>query len=269
MTGSALALENARRLVAAGADGEALYSRWFHEETGDTLQWPSPAAYRAAILDPSRYEPGWRVLQALPQPAGAVLAMRGGRERIMAPPEMTPDSPRDLSPAKGSSVRADPFASGESGGFWHVWSAGWQRSAPTGFYRIYCRFAPSRALAFVRAVTQAAPARPQWSMKALCGAQEAGRRDCALLYLSRELDCRDGWPAALLARIGPLCHGDPPPFVEPLSPGIGRAPDPGGGISFGQAVSRAVASAAHHANDAGLFAARALDAIHALPGMQP
>ena len=62
-------------------------------------------------------------------------------------------------------------------------------------------------------------------------------------------------------------HGGLPPFVEQLRPGIGWAPDPGGGRSFGQAVSAAVASAAEHAEDATLFATTALAAVRALRGM--
>jgi hypothetical protein len=73
--------------------------------------------------------------------------------------------------------------------------------------------------------------------------------------------------ARLIGGLQPECEDARPPFVERLGPGIGWAPDPGGGRSFGEAVSAAVASAAEHAADKARFVAACLAAIGDLPGM--
>lgn len=258
-------LEEARLLLREHqADSHTLYQRWFHRQTGETLAWPSAGAYRAAMLDGARFENGWRVVRPAPGLAGAVVAMRGGRERLVAPPEMAPQNPHDLAPGKGAALRVDPLAAGEAGGFWHVWSAGWQKQAPADFYRVYCRLSPACALAFVRRVAQAAPPGVVWAMKALCGEHESGRRDGALLYLPLDVPLTTSWLADLLPAIAPDCVGELPPFVQPLAPGIGHAPDPGGGRSFGQAVCDAIVSSAPLADDPLRFAATALEAIEAL-----
>src|SRR5687767_2054322 len=96
-------LEEARRLLhEAGADADMLYRRWFHRETGKRRDWPAPGAYRAAALDPKRFEGGWQVVAEANGAAGAVVVTRGGRERIVAPPEMAPDDPQCLAPGPGA-----------------------------------------------------------------------------------------------------------------------------------------------------------------------
>jgi hypothetical protein len=260
-------LEDARRLLLDGVDAMGLYRRWFHRETGSPTAWPESGAYRTAILDPARFETGWRVLEAAARPAGAVVALRGGRHRVVAPPEMVPDDARNLAPGRGSTVRVFPLASGEAGGFWHLWSAGWQVRMPEQFVRLYCHVSPRRALDFAVLVATTAPPRPTWAMKALCGVHDSGRRDRALVYLPGDAALDTGWVARLIAELRTCCDGGMPPLVEPIAPGIGWAPDPGGGRSFGEAVSAAVASAADQASDRTRFAAAALAAVRVLPGM--
>jgi hypothetical protein len=262
------ALEEARLLLVNGdGDADILYRRWFHREIGAHTVWPDAAAYRAATIDPARFEAGWSVVASGHGQAGAVVVMRGGRERLVAPPAMTPDDPRDLAPARGSSVRVDPLASGEAGGFWHMWSAGWQAQVPQRFQRIYCCVEPRRALDAAARVAAGAPPRATWAMKALCGAHDAGRRDRVLLYLPFDTPLDSGWVARLLEEMRPACGQELPPFVEPMGTGLGWAPDPGGGRSFGQALSEAVVSAVGHAADPPRFTSVALAAIRALPDM--
>ena len=119
---AAAVLDAARRILnETGADADVLYRRWFHRETGHSIEWPSAAQYLAATRDATRFEKGWRVLEAAPGIKGGVVAMRGGRSRIVGPPEMTPDDARSLSLRRGALVSVDPLvtaqrtASGTSG----------------------------------------------------------------------------------------------------------------------------------------------------------
>jgi hypothetical protein len=268
LPGVGSSLEEARRLLLdEGADAEGLYRVWFHRRTGKLTTWPDRDTYRATLVDRARFEPGWRVLDSAPGPAGAVLARRAARERSVAPPEMVPADPRKLSLTPGSEILVLPLASGEGGGFWHVWSVGWQRAMPGEYRRVYCPLVPAGALAFAAHVSEVAPANGTWAIKLLCGPHDAGRRDGALLYLPTGTSLTSRWMTRLLAAVGEFCNGELPPFVEPLGRGLGWAPDPGGGRSFGEAVSAAVASAAEHAGDAHQFAAVALAAVRELPGM--
>lgn len=260
------AVERARQLIVAHGAAVDLYTQWFHETTGDLLTWPAANAYRAAILDPSQFEPGWRVLASAPGAAGACVAMRGGRERIVAPPEMVPEHTAALSPSRGAMLRVHPLTSGEVNGFWHVWSAGWQAGAPAHMERCYFRVHATRAIEFAALVAGVARPRSVWAMKILCGTHDAGRRDVALVYRPADAPV-EAWVERLCAAAEPLCDGELPPCVSPVRRSIGRAPDPGDGRSFGQAVAEAVKSAAPLAADAEAFAAAACAAIAAIPGM--
>jgi hypothetical protein len=261
-------LEEARRLMLeVGADTDVLYRRWFHQETGRTIAWPSDAAYRAAVLDPERFETGWRAVRRVDGLAGAVLAVREGRERLVAPPEIAPNDVRCLAPDRGAALRVDPLASGQAGGFWHLWSAGWQAATPERLQRLYVHVAPHHSLDFAAQVAAKAPTRSAWAMKALCGTHDSGRRDCVVLYLPAGTDFESGWVARLLLAAEGICAAGLPPFVEPLGSGLGKAPDPGGGRSFGEALCAAVASAAGQVGDATQFAAAAIAAIRTVPGV--
>lgn len=261
-------LEDARRLLSErGADVD-LYHQWFHRTTGRFRQWPMAGAYRAAILDAERFEPGWRVLDTAPSPAGACVALRGGHQRIVAPPELMPDDLHALTPRRGATLRVHPLTSAEAAGFWHVWSAGWQRSAPAQIGRVYFRVRDAHAIDLAVGVVAQAPPRAVWAMKALCGTHDDGRRDGALLYRPIDASLDDEWFVRVLDVAQPLCDDDLPPFVEPLRTGIGWAPDPGNDRSFGQAVSDAVATAAGFVADPAAFTQFAIAAIEAIPGMK-
>ena len=265
---AAAVLDAARRILdEAGADADVLYRRWFHRETGHSIEWPRAAQYLAVTRDATRFEKGWRVVEVAPGIKGGVLAMRGGRERIVGPPEMSPDDARSLSLRRGTLVRVDPLVTAEKDGFWHVWSAGWQKASPKRLQRLYLCGQRRCALDLMARITATAPARAVWYVKALCGTHEAGRRDSAVLYLSHDLDLFTEWRAALLASLESMCTEELPPFVSPLTRGIGTASDPGGGMSFGQALCAAVASASAHAGNAARFQEAALEAIAKLPGM--
>lgn len=261
-------LDEARHLLLDGnPTADHLYRHWFHRETGRLVPWPVEAAYRAAILRTDRLESGWRVLQPAEGLAGAVLAMRGGRRRVVAPPEMTPAEPRCLSPDPGTMLRVDPLTSAESGGFWHVWSMGWQASAPKTMQRVYMRVDRGHALELAIRITTIAPVRQCWTLKVQCGLHDSGRRDGAVLYLPAEAEIASGWVSNVVNASADLCQDDLPPFVVPLAPGIGHAIDPGGERSFGQVLCAAVASAAPEASHPGRFTAEAWGAIRSLPCM--
>ena len=260
-------LERARQLLRRDGAGADLYNRWFHETTGQMLVWPSAGAYRAAILHHDRYESGWRVISTAAAP-GACVVMRGGRQRVVAPPELIPEAARDLLPARGSAVRVHPLTSSESGGFWHLWSAGWQAAAPERMERIYIRVDERRPLDLASRIASASPARSTWAMKALCGVHDAGRRDRALLYVPQGSDIGAGWIAKVVGAIEESCDEGLPPFVQPIGRGVGWAPDPGGGQSFGQAVCAAVSSASALVEHPDHFTATVLSALRAIPGFR-
>ena len=264
-------LAEAHRLVFRdGADAGDLYRRWFHADTGVLQAWPGPAAYRTATLQAGKFENGWRVMGPAPGRAGAVFVMRGGRERAVAPPEMTPADPRQLAPGPGALVKVHPLLGAESGGFWHVWSVGWQREAPERYRRVYLPIAPSGAVEVVALLTAVAPTRSTWAMKVLCGVHDGGRRDGALLYVPAETSLNAGWVAAAVNGVRSWCVGELPPFVAPLGPqpGPGWAPDPGDGRSFGERVCEALADVAGNTTDPVDYADAARRAIAALPGMR-
>lgn len=267
--GLAARLDEAHRLVRdRGADATTLYRVWFHQETGRLLDWPHAGAYLAAVTRPEAFQGGWTVIGPVAGAAGAVVAERGGRRRVVAPPQMLPADPRALHVGPGTELRVHPLVGAESGGFWHLWSVGWQHRAPRRYRRIYLRVEPSGALEVVARIAAAAPPDPVWAMKALCGSHTGGRRDGALMYLPWRTPLDSGWVAAVLRAVQPWCRADLPPFVDPLGRGAGWAPDPGDGRSFGEAVCQVVADAANRHRDVSEFAAAARRAVSELGGTQ-
>jgi hypothetical protein len=255
-------LDEAHRLVREeGADATMLYRTWFHQETGRLLDWPQAGAYLAAVTRPEAFQDGWTVIDRGAGAAGAVVAERAGRRRVVAPPQLLPADPRALHVTPGTRVRVHPLVGAESGGFWHLWSVGWQRRAPRRYRRIYLHVEPPGALEVVTRIAAAAPADPGWAMKALCGSHTGGRRDGALLYLPWPTSLDTGWVAAVLRAVQPWCRPGLPPFVAPIAPGVGWAPDPGDGRSFGEAVCQAVADAAEQHREPAPFAAAARQAV--------
>jgi len=255
-------LHEAHRLVREhGTDATTLYCTWFHQETGRLLDWPQAGAYLAAVTRPEAFQDGWTVIDRVTGAAGAVVAERDGRRRVVAPPQMLPADPRGLHPEPGTQLRVHPLVGAESGGFWHLWSAGWQRRAPRRYRRIYLHLEPPGALEVVARIAAAAPADPVWATKALCGSHTGGRRDGALLYLPWRTPIDTGWVAAVLRAVQPWCREELPPFVDPIGPGVGWAPDPGDGRSFGEAVCQVVADAAERHREPAQFVAAVRRAV--------
>jgi len=258
-------IESARQcLLDPTVDETDLYNRWFHRLDDKAHLWPDTAAYWSAVLDPQRLESGWVAVARSDVLPGAVMAKRGGLDRLVVPPEMVPERSTDLLPSKGSRLKVHPLTSAVTGGFWHLWSAGWQRQAPERLQRHYLNVAPAHALTLAKLVATLAPPRATWALKVLSGAHDTGRRDRAVLYVPKPGFAPAKWLSALLDHLAPLCEPDLPPFVAPLVPGIGRAEDPGAGLSYGQALCRAVMSAAPHKEDAEAFSRVALLAVQAL-----
>lgn len=262
------ALEAARVLLAgAGDDGVDLYRRWYHELTMRLVSWPNAAAYRAAVADPTRLESGWVVIAPAEAGVGSVLVGRDGRQRSVAPPELVPEAAHLLAPAPGHYLMIDPLMNAESGGFWHVWSAGWQMDEPPVIERLYFRLRPERSLKFARRLVKSLPPRRAWATKILTGEHDAGRRDDALLYVPTGATASASWVNGAIDAVAELCDGTLPPFVRTLRRGVGWAPDPGNGASFGEAICAAVASSAAAASDRAVFHADVVARVGAIRGM--
>ncbi len=228
------------------ADEAALYSEWYHDAEAGLRDYPAPSAYVAASLDPARFEGGWRVARPAPGAAGAVVAVRDGDERLVAPPDCAPETPADLAFRPGTALRVDRLAKGYRDGFWHVWSERWRRDgAPARLRRFYFVVAPGAEASFAAGLLAAAGGGDaSWSMKCLSGRHAAGRRDRAVLYVAARERMGTGWLRDALAAGAPLCAGRPPPLTRIVADGVGQAPDPGDGTSFGQAVCRRLLEAA-------------------------
>lgn len=258
-------IESARQcLLDPSVDENGLYNRWFHRLDEKPQVWPDTAAYWSAMLDPQHLESGWVTVGGSDVLPGAVMAKRGGLDRLVVPPEMVPERSTDLLPGRGSRLKVHPLTSAVTGGFWHLWSAGWQRQAPERLQRYYLNVAPAHALTLARLVAMLAPPRAIWALKVLSGAHDSGRRDRAVLYLPKPGSAPTPWLSALLHHLAPLCEPDLPPFVAQLVPGIGRSEDPGAGLSYGQALCRAVMTAAPQKDDAQAFFRAARLAVLAL-----
>lgn len=225
--------------------GEAeFYAEWYHEAEAGARDYPAPAAYLAASLDPARFEGGWTVARPAAGAAGAVIAARDGDERLVAPPDCAPETAGGLALGPGTPLRVDRLAKGYGDGFWHVWSAGWRRDGPPPrLRRFYFVVAPGAETEFAARVLSVAGDAP-WSMKFLSGPHAAGRRDRAVLYAGTRERLGAGWLREVVAAGAPLCSGRPPPLTRLVVEGVGQAPDPGDGTSFGQAVCRRLMEAA-------------------------
>ena len=240
-------LERARRLLLdQGAEGREnmLYANWYHRESDETRSYPSASALNAAILDPNRLEPGWKVATISGDGPAAVTAERDGEVRAMAPPEYVPARAGDLLPRPGQPLLADPIASTELDGFWHMFSPEWRKAPPSLISRVYFAVKPGSECAMASTIAARAPLRDNWAFKILCGYHRLGRRDIAVLYHAADLSSLTGWLASIIGSAEELTEAPLPPLVRPLRPGIGVAPEPGTGESFGQAVCRRLAEAA-------------------------
>jgi hypothetical protein len=244
----------AARLVLAGAlpfaepgpDGDPLarllYDRWFHATTGARRRYPEPSAYRAIALAARPFEPGWTVEAPLPGAAGAVRLRRGGRVREAPPLAWAPAEAPRIAPAPGAAALAAPLRDGPQGGFWHLWSPVWPARQPRGLRRWYLQVADGGEAGVAAMLAAHAPAERAWAAKLLSGEHLTGRRDVAVFYAPIE---SDGWLETLFDTLAPQLSDRPgPPFTEPLRPGIARAEDPGGGLSFGQHRCQLLAAAA-------------------------
>lgn len=260
-------LAAARRvLLDHELSADALYNRWFHRHTGTTLNWPEAAAFRAITLNARAFEPGWQVVGEAGSGYASLWAMRGGHRRLLVSPEFAPCDGSDLRPSAGTPLWAHPLACGESGGFWHLWSAGWQKHPPRRMQRLYVQVRSEYALELARQVAQHARVRDVWALKILSGAHEAGRRDRAVVYLPADVELPSWWLQTLWAFIQDAGDDDLPPFVHRLSHGLGHALDPGGGRSWGQVLCAAVAgvATANSLTDADAFERAAQAAIRDL-----
>jgi HopA1 effector protein family len=241
-------LERARLLLLehGGEGGETmLYANWYHRETEETRFYPSASALCAAILDSDRLEPGWRVTALNGNGPAAVTAERAGEMRAMAPPEYVPAQAGNLLPQIGQHLLADPIASAELDGFWHMFSPEWRKALPPSLSRVYFAVRSGSECAMAATIAARAPLTDNWAFKILCGHHRLGRRDIAVFYHAADQSSSTGWLADIIEAAEDLTEGPLPPLVQPLRPGVGVAPEPGTGESFGQAICRRLAEAAN------------------------
>jgi len=249
----AAALEAARALLAAarpfaqaqdGTDPLAslLYDRWFHETTGERRRYPAPSAYRAMALAAQAFEPGWTIEGPCPGAPGAARLRRGDTLRDAPPLPWAPVGAPRVAPRPGQAALAATLRDGPQGGFWHLWSPVWPDRSPRGLSRWYLQVASGSELAAAATLAAHAPAERAWAAKLLAGEHRAGRRDVAVFYAPVR---SASWLAALFEALAPRLEDRAgPPFTEPLAPGIARADDPVGGMSFGQSRCALLAAAA-------------------------
>jgi len=243
---------------AAQADGgavmmpmltEALYSRCYAR----ALSWPpSPSvpgpdddltpALSAANPGRERWEPGWRVKQALS--TGRVVAERHGAARFLWPGEFLASDAPGTPPMPG--VRVTVWRPRESAtlqpGFYYVFGEGaWEDEAP--LLRLYWNVSPAGVPALTATL---AATLNRWGVpfryKCLSRRSLYPRTDSAVLYAARR-----SWP--LLRELAEQVHraraaelgNDTPLFARRLARGLALAEDPGTGDSFGMHRCRLVA----------------------------
>lgn len=240
-------LERARLLLLdwVGESTETmLYAAWYHREGEDSRFYPSASALGAAILEPCRLEPGWKVTAISGSGPAAVTAERQDETRVMAPPEYVPAQAGKLLPQLGLPLLADPIASAEIDGFWHLFSPMWRQAPPRRLSRVYFAVRPGSECAMAALIAASAPLQENWAFKILCGYHRLGRRDIAVFYHGAEISSSSGWLGSIVGAAEELTEAPLPPLVRPLRPGVGAAPEPGTGESFGQAICRRLAEAA-------------------------
>jgi len=246
-------VEAARRVLAEGLPfaepgpendpmAQLLYERWFHAATGARRRYPEAYVYRAIALAARPFEPGWMVESPLPGAARATRLRRDGRVREAPPLAWAPAGATRIAPEPGAAALVAPLRDGPQGGFWHLWSPVWPARPARALRRWYLQVAAGGEIAVVATLAAHAPAERASAAKLLSGDHLAGRRDTAVFYAPIE---GEAWLAALFESISPhLCNDPPPPFTAPVRPGLARAEDPGGGLSFGQHRCRLLAAAA-------------------------
>lgn len=215
-----------------------MYSRWF-QAGGIEAVWPESGAYAAATLLAERFESGWTVRDVLPD--GMILVNTAGREERACFGEVVPA--RATAPLlPGVNVQRLARHGAPVPGFWHLWSDGWRAAPPEQLVRLYLPLLPDVLLQAAALVMRRAPPSAVWAAKFLRGNHGGARRDPGLLYLPKGGE-RWPWIVQLLDELSPLLGGPPVRFAAAFH-GAWLADDPGGGRSFGQALSEGLAELA-------------------------
>ena len=240
-----------------------LYRCWFHaapmgDETPTPAQWPTRGAYRAAALPHVPLEAGWRI--AGPGGEGQVrIDNADGREGTAALINIVLDNPI-AAPVPGARLQRRRWLEQDVGGFWHLWSEPWSLAPPERMQRLYLPLGPAAMLVAAAHLVAALPPDAMWAMKLLSGPHIPGRRDAGVIYLPHGA-LGSPFLDPLMAVFAPLLTGPRLRLTRPWWGGC-VADDPGGGRSFGEAVSHTLAG-----TDAGPdFAARAKAALAPLLG---
>lgn len=241
-------LESARELLLALPDDadpvEVLYLQWFHGMGEAEVAYPDAGAYRAASLHPDAFETSWRVTcTGLPGRAAQVEVGKDSRTRIVAPPDVAPEDPSATAFVIGMPVAVNPHENAEIGGFWHLFSPGWQEAPPpVPRRRLYFGVAPSQETAFVRAATQHADPGEIWSLKILTGSVREGRCDPCVIYLPGTTPTTAPWLTQLIDAVEPFLGPVTVPGTTLLRDGVAEAPDLDDVQSFGQRLCGVLAA---------------------------
>ncbi|MEM7688978.1 MAG: T3SS effector HopA1 family protein [Pseudomonadota bacterium] len=259
-------IEEGRKLVQEGADPETLYSRWFHSGEAPGAPWPLPERYYAVIHSQDRFEPGWTITDVAKDIPGAVMVARGSVSRMALPLQYRLAQADHLSPERGEEAVVDALASAPAEGFWHIWSPPWLAETPEDYTRYYFNVRPDKARDWVKALVQCAPLAQTWAAKILTGPVDYARHDAAVVYVAQDRGDVPDWVRDLMEAAQPVCGPEQVPFATPYAPGIASAPDPGGGLSFGQALCGALYNCGGHARDKARFHQEVRSKIAALGG---
>jgi hypothetical protein len=230
-----------------GILADALYLRWFSQAAGRLRGSPRPdfglvARLRAAHAASCRFESGWT---AAVDRFGRAVAIRAGQARRLQPFGYAnlsrPGAPIRRGDRLAVSARRDAFD--RTGGWWLTeGSVGVPRAAP--LVRVYWNGGADVAAELMGRLTEALEdGGHAYIVKCPTAAPLFDRVDPIVLYVDHgtwsraKSDLR-----AVHASVEPSLRPGTPPLTRRLGRGVAVAEDPGGGRSFGQSRTAAVAA---------------------------
>lgn len=225
-----------------------LYQHWYAArppQVSSVRPWDPPvaSAARAGHSSASTWSAEESTVVATGIAGVVVVATRHGRRALCRGEYVTVTGRPGFPPRVGDTVRALlRVGAVVQGGWWRTWGDGWDLKNPEGpLDRVYLRPAPGAVAGLVHAVTGVLAQSDSWMLKVAPTVDGLARPDAAVAYLGGPE--REQLRAAVVATVGGLTHGSPPPLTERLGDGVGWAQDPGTGESFGEVRCAAIATA--------------------------
>jgi HopA1 effector protein family len=241
---------------ATAALADALYERWYTQPVTPAPSAPADpmlhhrtllAALRAAHAGTSRLTSGWVITEA--NPAGGIVAVRGGRQRFAPPGDYVTGSRRCCPATPGMPVELlarNAELDGERGLWWTFSDE--PLSEPIG--RIYVNV---RAATAPRALREITGALTGFTFRLKCPIYPDSYRRVDALVIYHDRDAREGVLAELTGRwavLGPLLDPGVPPLTGFVRPGLAVADELGDGRSYGEGRCQLLAGAiAGHRDD--------------------